>query len=152
MTLPQSILFCCDQNSVRSPMAEALMKRMFGTRVYVQSAGVQNERDIDGFAIAVCHEVDVELARHRSRSFDDMQAAGEDVAGFDLIVALSTASHRRALDLTRAQHVTVEFWDVLDPTGIGENRDTKLSAYRMTRQQILAHLEKRFHQAIPVSR
>ena len=146
MNLPQSVLFCCDQNSVRSPMAEGLMKRIVGTRVYVQSAGVQNERDIDGFAIAACHEIGVELSRHRSRSFDDMQALGEDIAGFDLIVALSPASHRRALELTRAQHVTVEFWDVLDPTGIGENRETKLAAYRMTLAQIRNKIESRFDQ------
>jgi len=25
-TLPHSVLFCCDHNAVRSPMAEALMK------------------------------------------------------------------------------------------------------------------------------
>jgi arsenate reductase len=128
-------------------MAEGLMKRMVGARVYVQSAGVHNERDIDGFAIAACREIDVELSRHRSRSFDDMQAAGEDIAGFDLIVALSPASHRRALDLTRTQHVTVEFWDVLDPTGIGESRETKLAAYRMTLAQIRNQIESRFKQA-----
>ncbi|MEO6299873.1 MAG: low molecular weight phosphatase family protein, partial [Paracoccaceae bacterium] len=26
-SLPQSILFCCDHNAVRSPMAEGLMKK-----------------------------------------------------------------------------------------------------------------------------
>ncbi|MDE0761698.1 MAG: low molecular weight phosphatase family protein, partial [Planktomarina sp.] len=38
--LPQSILFCCDHNAVRSPMAEGLMKKFYGTETYVQSAGV----------------------------------------------------------------------------------------------------------------
>ena len=71
--LPQSILFCCDHNAVRSPMAEGLMKKFYGTEAYVQSAGVYNDLEIDGFSIAVCQELGVELARHRSRSFDEME-------------------------------------------------------------------------------
>jgi protein-tyrosine-phosphatase len=98
---PQSVLFCCDHNATRSPMAEGLMKRFYGHRAYVQSAGVKSEMEIDGFAIAVCAELGVELERHRVRSFDEMQEWGDDISGFDLIVALSPASQRRALDLTR---------------------------------------------------
>jgi protein-tyrosine-phosphatase len=144
MSLPKSVLFCCDQNSVRSPMAEGLMKQAFGTNVYVQSAGVENDRDIDGFAISVCAEVGVELARHRSRNFAEMRDEGEDISSFDMIVALSPASHRKALELTRTYHLTVEFWDILDPTAIGENREAKLTAYRMTRDQIHDAIQRRF--------
>lgn len=71
-TLPQSILFCCDHNAVRSPMAEGIMKKLYGTEIYVQSAGVMNDLEIDGFAISVCEEIGVELSRHRTRSFDEM--------------------------------------------------------------------------------
>ena len=46
---PQSVLFCCDYNAVRSPMAEGIMKKNYGTRIYVQSAGVKNELEVDGF-------------------------------------------------------------------------------------------------------
>ena len=48
--------------------------------------------EIDGFSVAVCAELGIELARHRSRSFDEMQEWGDDLIGFDLIVALSPAS------------------------------------------------------------
>ncbi len=51
---PSSVLFCCDHNSVRSPMAEGLMKKLYGRQAYVQSAGVKNDREIDGFTVAVC--------------------------------------------------------------------------------------------------
>ena len=64
---PTSVLFCCDYNAVRSPMAEGLMKQAFGKCIYVQSAGVRHEQEIDGFAIAVCNELGGELERHRSR-------------------------------------------------------------------------------------
>ena len=65
-SLPQSILFCCDHNAVRSPMAEGIMKKLYGTDTYVQSVGVINDLEIDGFSIAVCDEIGVELSRHRS--------------------------------------------------------------------------------------
>ena len=95
-SLPQSILFCCDHNAVRSPMAEGIMKKLYGTGTYVQSVGVINDLEIDGFSIAVWDEIGVELSRHRSRSFDEMERWGDNLSSFDLIVALSPASQRRA--------------------------------------------------------
>lgn len=143
-TLPASVLFCCDHNAIRSPMAEGLMKQIYGTETYVQSAGVHNDLEIDGFAIAVCDEVGVELARHRSRSFDMMEQWGDDLGSFDLIVALSPASQRRALELTRYFHLDVEYWPIMDPTGVGETREAKLDQYRQARDQIRARLIGRF--------
>ncbi|TCS60055.1 low molecular weight phosphatase family protein [Primorskyibacter sedentarius] len=142
--LPQSVLFCCDHNAVRSPMAEGVMKQFYGQDVYVQSVGVVNDLEIDGFAIAACAEIGVELSRHRSRSFDEMEQMGDTLSSFDVIVALSPASQKRALDLTRFYHLTVEYWPVLDPTGIGETRDAKLNAYRQTRDQIVEQLQRKW--------
>ena len=145
-SLPQSILFCCDHNAVRSPMAEGIMKKLYGTGTYVQSVGVINDLEIDGFSISVCEEIGVELSRHRSRSFDEMEKWGDDLSSFDLIVALSPASQRRALELTRLFHLTVEYWPVLDPTGIGETREMKLISYRQTRDQIVNKLKEKWGQ------
>lgn len=142
--LPQSVLFCCDHNAVRSPMAEGLMKRFYGMETYVQSAGLKNDLEIDGFAIAVCQEVDVELSRHRSRSFEEMEEFGDQLSSFDLIVALSPASYAKAQELTRLFHTEVMHWPVTDPTGRGEARDSKLSAYRETRDEIIAQLTDRW--------
>jgi arsenate reductase len=125
-------------------MAEGLMKQMHGRHVYVQSAGVKNDLEVDGFAVAVCQEVGVELSRHRSRNFDEMQEWGDDLSGFDLVVALSPASQRRALELTRFFHLDVEYWPILDPTGLGEGREAKLSAYRQARDQIRNRILERF--------
>ena len=125
-------------------MAEGIAKQMFGQRAYMQSAGVRNDLEIDGFAIAVCQEIGVELSRHRSRSFEEMQEWGDDISSYDLIVALSPASQRQALELTRYYHLEVAYWPVLDPTGLGENRESKLASYRQTRDQITARLTDQF--------
>lgn len=120
------------------------MKKFYGTETYVQSVGVKNDLEIDGFSIAVCQEMNVELSRHRSRSFDEMENWGDDLSSFDLVIALSPASQRRALELTRFYHLDVEYWPILDPTGLGDNRDAKLAQYRRARDQIVAQLLGRF--------
>ena len=120
------------------------MKKFYGRAAYVQSAGVKNDMEIDGFSIAVCRELGIELSRHRSRSFDEMKQWGDDLSGFDLVVALSPASQRQALEFTRFFHLDVEYWPVLDPTGIGESREAKLAAYRLSRDQIRERMIRRF--------
>ena len=120
------------------------MKKFYGHETYVQSAGVYNDMEIDGFAVAVCAELDIELARHRSRSFDEMQEWGDDLSAFDLVVALTPASQRRALDLTRFAHMEVEYWPIMDPSGMGEARDAKLERFRQTRDQIKERMIARF--------
>jgi protein-tyrosine-phosphatase len=125
-------------------MAEGIMKKLYGAGTYVQSVGVRNDLEIDGFSIAVCKEIDVELARHRSRSFDEMEQWGDDLSSFDLVIALSPASQRRALELTRFFHLDVEYWPILDPTGLGETREDKLASYRQARDQIVTRLTNRW--------
>ena len=120
------------------------MKKFYGTDAYVQSAGVKGDMEIDGFSIAVCAELGIELSRHRSRSFDQMEEWGDDLSSFDLIVALSPAAQRKALELTRYNHLEVVYWPILDPTGLGEARDDKLRSYRQARDQIIARMHERW--------
>ena len=120
------------------------MKKFYGADTYVQSVGVMNDQEIDGFAIAVCAEIGVELSRHQSRSFDQMEQWGDDLSSFDLILSLSPASQRRALELTRYFHLEVNYWPIMDPTGLGEGRDSQLRSYRQSRDQIIAQLTQRW--------
>ncbi len=142
--IPQSVLFCCDYNAVRSPMAEGIMKKYYGSRIYVQSAGVKNELDIDGFSVAVCAEIGVHLERHRVRSFQEMEEWGDRIDAFDLIAALSPAAMLFAQEYTRYHAIEVEYWPIFDPTGLGESREAKLGVYRQARDQIEARIRARF--------
>lgn len=123
------------------------MKKFYGADTYVQSVGVHSDLEIDGFAISVCREIGVELERHRSRSFEQLQEWGDDLSAFDLVVALSPASQRQALELTRIFHLDVEYWPIMDPSGLGETREAKLASYRQTRDQIVSHLVQRWGEA-----
>ncbi|MCP5072907.1 MAG: low molecular weight phosphatase family protein [Rhodobacteraceae bacterium] len=143
-TLPSSVLFCCDHNSIRSPMAEGILKQHIGTRIFVQSAGVKGDLDIDGFTIAVCREIGVELARHRVRSFDDLLEWGDDLDSYDLIVALSPAAQRRALEYTLNYALEVEYWPIMDPSGFGDDREAKMVKFRQARDQLYDRIRQRF--------
>lgn len=120
------------------------MKKYYGTEVYVQSAGVKSEMEVDGFSVAVCYEIGVKLENHKARSFDEMHDWGDDLSSYDLIIALSPASQRKVLDLTRYHHLDVEYWPIMDPTGLGTLREDKLNAYRQARDQIRERMVSRF--------
>ena len=138
---PHAVLFACGQNSVRSPMAAALFKQLFGRSSYVGSAGVR-KRDVDPFAVAAMDEVGLDIAKHRPMTFEEL----EDWEGlnFDLIVTLSPEAHHKALDLTRTLAADVEYWPTPDPTLASGNREQQLDAYRQVRDQLMARIKSRF--------
>ena len=78
MTRKPGVLFLCVANSARSQMAEGLARARFGARVDVQSAGSAPSR-VNPFAIEAMREVGVDLAAHRSKSVDTIDAATVDV-------------------------------------------------------------------------
>ena len=141
---PSSVLFACDHNAVRSPMAEGIMKRDYGTSIFVQSAGVRHDIEVDGFCVSVCEEIGVTLSKHRARSFEEMEEWGDQIDGYDLIIALSPAAQRAALEYTRYYALEVEYWPIMDPTDLGRTREEKLATYRQARDQIATKIRARF--------
>lgn len=137
-SLPSSVLFACSENSVRSPIAEALAKRLYGHSSYIDSVGVRAS-DVDGFAVAALDELGIDAHRHHAKTFEDI-----DPASFDLIVTLSPEAHHRALEFTRGTATEVEYWPMPDASAVEGSREVRLDAYRRTRDQVLAKLKARF--------
>ncbi|CAA7619974.1 Protein-tyrosine-phosphatase [Candidatus Terasakiella magnetica] len=125
-------------NAVRSPMAEGIMKRFHGKRVYVYSVGVRRG-ELDPFIVEVMDEIGVDVSKHRPRTFDDL----EDTS-FDVVVSLSPEAQHKAVDLTRHYACDVEFWPTFDPTLVEGNREMRLDAYRKVRDELMAHILRRF--------
>lgn len=136
--LPDAVLFACSRNSVRSPVAEGLLKYLLGHRIYVDSMGVR-VGEIDPFVVEVMDEIGIDMSRHRAKSFDDL----EDMS-YDLIISLSPEAQHKAVELTRTMACEVEFWNTLDPTIIEGNRETRLHAYREVRDSLRRRIEERF--------
>ncbi|MEL6235871.1 MAG: low molecular weight phosphatase family protein [Pseudomonadota bacterium] len=142
---PGSVLFCCDHNALRSPMAEGIAKMICGPGTYIQSAGVVHDVEIDAVAVAVCAEIGVMLTRHQVRSFEEMAARGETLEGFDLIVALSAEAARHARLLADA----VEEWEIPPPVYPDGPGDAVLAAYRVTRDRLRDRIGARFGAGLP---
>ena len=137
----QAVLFACGLKSVRSPMAAALFRHMFGRTTYVGSAGVRRG-ELDPFAVAAMDEIGLDIAKHRPMTFEEL----EDWEGlnFDLIVTLAPEAHHKAIELTRTVAAEVEYWPTPDPTIQEGNREQRLDAYRAVRDQLLRRIKDRF--------
>jgi protein-tyrosine-phosphatase len=138
---PHAVLFACGLNALRSPMAAALFKHLFGHASYVASAGVRTG-ELDPFAVATMEEVGLDISKHRPMTFEQL----DDWEGlnFDLIVTLSPEAHHKALDLTRTLAADVEYWPTPDPSDTDGSREQRLDAYRQVRDMLLARIKGRF--------
>ncbi|MAW54196.1 MAG: low molecular weight phosphatase family protein [Rhodospirillaceae bacterium] len=119
-------------------MAESILKHLQGYRIYVDSVGVR-AGEIDSFAIEVLEEIGIDLSRHRSKSFSDL----EDEY-YDLIITLSPEAQHHAVELTRTMAVELEFWHTFDPSIVEGNRESCLAAYRQVRDQLMERIQERF--------
>ena len=124
-------------------MAEGLMKYLYGRTVYIDSVGVRRG-ELDHFAVAAMDEIGIDISRHRSKSFDDL-----DDDSFDLIISLSPESQHSAVEMTRTMACEVEFWNTFDPTYVEGSRETRLAVYRQVRDGLMTRIKDRFGTAPP---
>lgn len=134
-----AILFACTMNAIRSPMAEGICKKLFGTRYFVDSVGVRPTGEVDGFAIAVMQEIGVDISRHRPKSFDEL-----DDDFFDVVVSLSPEAQHKAVEMTRVMAVDLEFWRTFDASVVEGSREARLDAYRKVRDDLIERIRARF--------
>ncbi len=132
---PQSVLFACTLNTVRSPIAEALGKHYFGRQVYFASAGIKPGKP-DPFAIAVMDEIGIDMSKHRPHTFEDLEDSY-----FDLVVTLSPQAHHKALELTRTLASEVVYWPTLDATAVEGSREHILESYRQVREGLFRRIK-----------
>jgi protein-tyrosine-phosphatase len=135
---PSAVLFACTLNSVRSPIAESILKHFHGQRIYVDSVGVRPE-EIDPLVVAVMDEIGIDVSRHRAKSFEELEDSS-----FDLVISLSPEAQHKAVELTRTMACDVEYWPTFDATVVEGSRDTRLDAYREVREQIKKRILQRF--------
>lgn len=136
--LPNAVLFACNLNALRSPMAAALMRHLYGKFVYVDSVGVKRG-SLDPFAVEVMAELGIALENHRSKTFEELEDTN-----FDLVISLTPEAHHKAVDLVRTMAVKTEYWPTLDPTVFEGTREQRLTAYRTVRDGLLARIQARF--------
>lgn len=135
---PRSVLFVCNENSIRSPMAEAILEKLARGRTYVASAGLRAGK-LDGFAQEVLREWNLTLEGHSPHMISD-----NDVLKFTLVISLSPEAQHWAVELTRFGDMAIEYWPMPDPSIVEGSRAQKLDAYRALRDLLKTRIEKRF--------
>lgn len=149
-TPPGAVLFTCNFNRVRSPMAEALLKLLVGKSVFVDSCGLEHPPSLgedgegdasaaDPFAQTVMAELGCDLSLHRAKTFDEL-----DDNSFDLVVSLTPESQHRAVELARSRAADIEYWPTYDPTLTDGSREARLAAYREVRDMLAERIATRF--------
>lgn len=151
-SLPGAVLFACNLNRVRSPMAEALLKQLMGDRIYVDSCGLRRPpmmrdvvrdedvpADVDPFVAAVMAELGCNLTGHRPKTFGDLEDSS-----FDLVVSLTPEAQHRAVELARSRAAEIEYWPTFDPTLVDGSREARLAAYREVRDALARRIAERF--------
>jgi len=103
-------LFVCIENSNRSQMAQAFANIYGNGKVEAYSAGSRSSGKVNPKAIAAMKELDYDLAKHQSKSLDDLP----DVV-FDYAVTMGCGD---ACPLVRAKK-RID-WNIPDPRDMDE--------------------------------
>ena len=137
----KTVLFACNMNAVRSPMAAGLVNHYFGDHITAFSAGVRQAEEINSFSIACMEELGIDITEHRPRTFADL---GE--VKLDLVVSLTPQAQHQAVELTHINPVEFEYWPTFDPTLATGNREQRMATFREVRDSLLTRIKARFGQ------
>ncbi|GGY54676.1 arsenate-mycothiol transferase ArsC [Parvularcula lutaonensis] len=132
--MERSVLFACNMNSVRSPMAEAVARKVLGPDFKVGSCGVYKGA-IDPFVQDALREEGYQPNATEPREFGEC-----DTNKYDVVIALT---HEAASE-ARKVHPKVEFWEVENPTDTrGSEFDLRM-AYARLRDDLAQKIRARF--------
>lgn len=133
-----SVLFICNQNAVRSPMAEALAYKHSKRRMFVESVGLVAGA-LDPFSVAVMAEEGINIEDHQAKTLADV-----DIRLFDRIIALTQESYNHIKKLDIGPETTLEFWSTPDPSDAEGNRDQMMDSYRLVRDRLEVQIADNF--------
>ena len=130
------ILFACNMNSVRSPMAAALLRLNGAGPFKVDSAGVY-EGGLDPFVEIVMKEIDVTMEQRESKIISDME-----LHNFDVEIALTPEA---AVEARRhLPRESIELWNIDNPSNERGGREAILESYRRVRDDLANRISRRF--------
>lgn len=135
---PQSVLFVCTMNVIRSPMASAIARTLYPKQIYFRSAGISSG-EIDPFVQTVMSEADVDISSHIPKTYDELE---DDQ--FDVIITLTPDARKGIAKLTGIDEADIELWALPDPTLSTGSRAQKMDAYRAVRDELVQKIKQRF--------
>ena len=125
-------------------MAEGIFKKLIDRKIFVQSAGIFDTLEIDGFTVKVCEEINVKLSKHRAKSLKELEKEGGFVGSFDLIIPFTKESLVEVKKYSTYSSVMIEGWLLEEPRKYENNINQTLGSYRKTRDIIFDKINERF--------
>ncbi len=122
-----TVLFVCTYNSVRSQMAEGLLRQYYGDRYSVFSAGT-TPAGVSRYAVRVMDESGIDISAQRSKSIKEFM--GSD---FSIIITLCDCADQGCHILPRADRIIHHPFPA--PAEAGDDEEV-LAGFRRTRDQI----------------
>ena len=128
------VVFICNSNAIRSPIAAALAQEILPADVRVLSAAAGDARDEpDGFVIRVMSERGHDVTNWKPLGLDVLLPTIEAHAtgGTAMtIIALSNAAEPTVTDLARRLRVQAQKWRIADPSLVEFGQQARLEATR----------------------
>ena len=125
------VLFICVQNSARSQIAEAFLKRACGAEFKVESAGLE-PGTINPLAIATMKEIGIDISGNSTQSVFEVFRSGRM---FSHVITVCDGASAQACPVFPGI-VTRIHWSIPDPAALTGSLEERLDAVRPIRQMI----------------
>ena len=133
----KSVLFVCYLNSIRSPIAEGLVRKNY-SNIDVESCGIA-AGELDDLMVAIMREVSIDMSNHKSKTLNDLSDCQ-----FDLIIAFTEPAYEAAKAVFDETANLIEFWPLPDPTQGSLDVRAIMNNYRAIRDNINMRLKNKF--------
>ncbi|MBI3311948.1 MAG: arsenate reductase ArsC [Candidatus Omnitrophica bacterium] len=126
------VLILCTGNSIRSQMAEGILRHLGGRALEVHSAGT-HPSSVNPSAIKVMAEIGIDISKHRSKSVNEF--VGQS---FDCVITVCDSA-REYCPVFPGQPEQIH-WSLPDPAAVQGGDMERLQAFRGIRDDLLNRL------------
>lgn len=130
---PQRVLFICTHNSARSQMAQGLLNWLAPERYSAFSAGTHASQQVHPLAVQAMAELGVNILPQGVHSLDDYRGQT-----FDYVITVCDSAAEECPFFPGARWQM--HWGFADPVAARGDEETRLAAFRHTRDFILVRL------------
>ena len=130
MKVKEKVLVLCTQNSARSQMAEALLRKYGGDFLEVYSAGLE-PTEVNPYAIQVMAEIDIDIRNQQAKSVREFLGK----VSFPIIIAVCKNAEGKCPTAFPGTH-QIFSWPFEDPSAYEGIEADKLDMFRKVRNEI----------------
>ena len=134
-----NVLFLCTGNSARSILAEAILNREGNGKFRAYSAGSQPAGQVHPYAIDLLKGLNHPTDALRSKDWDEF--AAPDAPKLDFVFTVCDKAAAEPCPIWPGQPMSAH-WGLPDPASVQGYEEELRAAFRQTRDEILARIEK----------